>query len=100
MLGKSAGTTGHGRVLRGDPARNTHLRIAVAIASALKMTHCLFARSPGRWYSPEILSSSMLKKSANTKKVEASAKVEIKRVCSSLNLNLDLSLFRSSRVGP
>ena len=56
MLGKSAGTTGHGRVLRGDPARNTHLRIAVAIASALKMTHCLFARSPGRWYSSNIIS--------------------------------------------
>ena len=39
----------------------------------------------------------MLKQSANTKKVEAQAKVEIKRVGSLLNLDLDLSsTFRNA----
>jgi hypothetical protein len=36
--------------------------------------------------------SRMLKKSASAKKVEVQAKVEIRRVRSSLNLDLDLSL--------
>ena len=40
----------------------------------------------------------MLKKPANTKKVEAQAKVEIKKVGSSLNLDLDLSLPLSLRL--
>jgi len=40
----------------------------------------------------------MLKKPANTKKVEAQAKVEIKKVGSSLNLVLDLSLPRLLRL--
>jgi hypothetical protein len=39
----------------------------------------------------------VLKKSASTKKVEVQAKVEIKRVCSSLNLDLDLILLLSLR---
>jgi hypothetical protein len=40
----------------------------------------------------------MLGKSASTKKVEVQAKVEKKRVWSSLNLDLDLSL--SQKLGP
>jgi hypothetical protein len=39
----------------------------------------------------------MLKKSASTKKVEVQAKVEKKRVWSSLNLDLDLSLSQKLR---
>jgi hypothetical protein len=39
----------------------------------------------------------MLKKSTTTEKVEVQAKVEIKRVCSSLNLDPDLILLHSVR---
>ena len=40
----------------------------------------------------------MLKKPASTNKVEVQAKVEIKRVWSSLNLDLNLSLVHSLRA--